>query len=96
METSATATTALAKSTELTKETVLDAIIACAEALDKLNINHRYRYIPAPDWMEELYTKHKADNEALARFKNNSSHWPEQFPWACSSYIKSRLAIYTE
>lgn len=33
---------------------------------------------------------------ALLKFKKNSSHWPEQFPWACSSYIKSKLDFYIE
>jgi hypothetical protein len=65
---------------ELTKENIIDHIIACANAMDKLDAR-RSCYIPVPDWFYDLVKTQLRQRAALARFKLNSSFWPNQFDW---------------
>jgi hypothetical protein len=72
---------------KVAKENVLEYILACAKILDKSNARRYNYYVPLPDWMQKLVVQYEADQAALARFKKNSSYWPDQFPWCRNRYL---------
>lgn len=58
----------------ITKENVLDYIIACANALDKLAAHSLDYYVPVPlYWL--LEEQERQSRVALSRFKQNSSYF---------------------
>jgi hypothetical protein len=65
----------VAKDVVIDKGNVCAHIIALGIAIDKLGCRRKEIYIPVPDWMYPLALELYRSNEALTRFKKNSSYW---------------------
>jgi hypothetical protein len=63
------------------KSNVFEHIISCANALDRLYVQDYDRCIYVPDFMYDMAEQEISQRAALARFKLNSSFWPNQFDW---------------
>lgn len=72
-KTATTEAIAIAKQ-HLNKENVLEYIIACSNALNKLALEKdRFQFIPVPYWFIE--ERERQSRAALSRFKTNDSHF---------------------